>query len=86
MRGREAAATHSHAGPDPRMTYYYVDDRAQANGDHEVHSSGCRHLPALAHRVFLGNFGHCAEALREAGKVYPQANGCARCLRDCHRD
>jgi hypothetical protein len=27
------------------MAHYYVNQHAQANGDHEVHKSGCSHMP-----------------------------------------
>lgn len=26
------------------MAYYYVNDNAQSNGDHEVHVTGCTYL------------------------------------------
>ena len=30
------------------MARYYVNDRAQPNGDHEVHKDGCSFMPSAA--------------------------------------
>ncbi len=66
------------------MTLYYVNRQIHSNGDHEIHVSTCEHLPAERHRVYLGSFNNCHDALREAQKHYIQANGCARCSKECH--
>jgi hypothetical protein len=34
------------------MTMYYVNKNAQDNGDHEVHTSTCSHLPLPANRLY----------------------------------
>ena len=66
------------------MANYYVNKNAQANGDHEVHESGCSYLPNLEHRKFLGSFTNCKDAVTEAEKTYNQVNGCYYCSNACH--
>ncbi len=66
------------------MPGYYVNKNAQDNGDHEVHRAGCNFLPHSDNRIFLGDFGICQPAVREARKRYKQVNGCYFCSRDCH--
>jgi len=64
------------------MNYYYVNNRAQANGDHEVHESGCQYMPS--DKKSLGQFSSCKEAVNEAKKTYSQSNGCKTCSNACH--
>ena len=67
------------------MAAYYVNNRAQANGDHEVHRDGCYWLSLVIDRTFLGNFYSCGPAVQTARRYYPYtANGCAHCSPDCH--
>ncbi len=64
--------------------YYYVNKNVQANGDHEVHVTGCTFMPASENRVYLGIFENCRPAVVEAKKYYSQSNGCYYCCRACH--
>jgi hypothetical protein len=64
------------------MDSYYVNNHAQTNGDHEVHTSSCSFLPT--DRKYLGSFGNCREAVQEAKKTYRQSNGCYFCCKACH--
>lgn len=64
------------------MADYYVNNRAQSNGDHEVHVSTCQWFPN--DRKYLGNFSSCGPAVIEAKKTYSTANGCATCCPSCH--
>jgi len=64
------------------MAAYYVNNRQQSNGDHEVHVSTCRVLPA--DRKYLGEHASCATAVAEAKKYYSRADGCAICSPACH--
>jgi hypothetical protein len=64
------------------MADYYVNNKAQTNGDHEVHDSGCRYMPS--DRKYLGSFSTCRPAVDEAKKTYRQSNGCATCSPSCH--
>lgn len=66
------------------MEYYYVNKKEQANGDHEVHLSWCSYSPSPEHRISLGYFTTCAEAVREAKKHFSKSNGCYYCCRACH--
>lgn len=66
------------------MAYYYVNKNAQANGDHEVHKSGCSFMPKDENRTYLGNFDSCRPAVTAAKKIYSKADGCAYCASDCH--
>jgi hypothetical protein len=66
------------------MESYYVNKQAQSNGDHEVHVASCNFLPNLENREYLGIFSSCYEAVREAKKKYPKADGCYFCCNSCH--
>jgi hypothetical protein len=63
---------------------YYVNKNPQDNGDHEVHTTGCSHMPEAANRIHLGDFSSCAPAVTEAKKYYRQSNGCYYCARPCN--
>ena len=63
---------------------YYVNKNAQANGDHEVHTSSCSFLPAKENRIYLGDFTTCSKAVTEAKRHYTQCNGCYYCANACH--
>jgi hypothetical protein len=64
---------------------YYVNDNAQSNGDHEVHTSECSFLPAPANRTYLGSFNTCASAVTEAKKHFTDVDGCFFCANACHK-
>lgn len=49
---------------------YYVNDNAQSNGDHEVHTATCNWLPAPQNRTYLGDFTNCHDAVRTARRYY----------------
>jgi hypothetical protein len=66
------------------MPYYYVNDNAQTNGDHEVHESGCSWLNMVYSKTPLGYHDNCYSAVREAKMKYYQSNGCAYCCPACH--
>lgn len=66
------------------MSRYYVNKNAQANGDHEVHTGSCSHLPIEHNRLYLGIFANCRDAVREAKKTYSKSNGCYYCCNPCH--
>lgn len=67
------------------MASYYVNKKAQATGDHEVHVKSCSFLPDPENRVYLGEFATCRGAMQEARKHYAQADGCYYCCNECHR-
>ncbi|KMY68665.1 hypothetical protein AAU61_03320 [Desulfocarbo indianensis] len=66
------------------MALYFVNKNAQANGDHEVHTSDCQYLPKSENRIKLGHFSNCRDAVQEAKKYYNQVDGCYYCSSPCH--
>ena len=66
------------------MKKYYVNDKAQANGDHEVHREDCTYLPLPQNRTYLGTFSNCNDGVKEAKKYHKQVNGCFYCSNECH--
>jgi hypothetical protein len=63
---------------------YFVNTKAQPNGDHEVHLEHCKWMPAPANARQLGLFDNCHDAVSEAAKILPQVNGCIFCCMACH--
>jgi len=48
------------------MASYYVNKNSQANGDHEVHRTGCSFMPNAENRQYLGEFTNCRDAVKKA--------------------
>ena len=65
------------------MTIYYVNDQAQAGGDHEVHKDGCSYMPE-GEKTYLGDYSSCGAAVTTAKTIYTQPNGCYHCCKPCH--
>jgi len=66
------------------VEHYYINIHHQENGDNEVHTSSCTFLPDVKNRKYPGLFLSCHEAIPEAKKQYPTANGCYHCSEACH--
>jgi len=66
------------------MKEYYVNDKAQSNGDHEVHHEDCTYLPSSGNRTSLGSFPGCKDAVKKAKEYHRQVNGCKTCSSECH--
>jgi len=66
------------------MSRYYVNKNSQANGDHEVHTTGCSYMPNPENKVYLGDFTTCRPAVNAAKALYPKSNGCFYCSNACH--
>lgn len=68
------------------MPQFNLNRNAQANGDHEVHASGCVFTPALSNQIDLGYHPQCSNAVAEAKRRYPnnRINGCYYCSNPCH--
>lgn len=64
------------------MARYYVNNKSQPSGDHEVHREDCHLLPA--DRTYLGDYASCGPAITEAKKTHPSADGCRSCSPACH--
>jgi len=56
--------------------YYYVNKQSGYNDNHVVHAKGCRYLPGLEDRLFLGTFYSATAAIQQARKYYASALGC----------
>lgn len=54
---------------------YYVTDTAQANGDHEVHTSSCSFLPGETNRTYLGDFRTAPQRWLRRGACTRSATG-----------
>lgn len=66
------------------MASYYRNRNAQANGDHEVHKSGCGYMPAQVNQQYLGEYDSCFQAVAAAKAYDLSADGCAYCSPACH--
>lgn len=66
------------------MDIFYIDLKAKETGEYEMHRSGCKFLPDQTKRYYVGLFGTCNEALKEAKKSFPKSNGCPFCCKACH--
>lgn len=66
------------------MAKYYVNKQPESTGKHEVHQSGCPHLPSIGQLVYLGEFDSCSEAVMEAEKYFIHVEGCEFCCSGCH--
>lgn len=64
------------------MKRYCVNNIAQSNGDHEVHTMTCSYVPS--DRKDLGWHNNCASAVVVAQNYYKKSNGCYWCSRECH--
>ena len=57
--------------------FYFVNNHASENGNHEVHAQGCKQMPA--DKAYLGNFENVGQALVEARKDFWQSSTCTCC-------
>ncbi|HCS21252.1 MAG TPA: hypothetical protein DIW47_11945 [Bacteroidetes bacterium] len=64
------------------MARYFINNKAQANGDHEVHKQGCTFMPA--DKTELGEHSNCYSAIIIAKDSYSRVNGCYFCSKECH--
>ncbi len=65
------------------MARYYVNNKAQEKGEHEVHKSGCDDMPA--DKTDLGEHSNCQSAVIEAKKTHSNVDGCFYCCNECHK-
>ncbi|MCP2229768.1 Uncharacterised protein [Klebsiella pneumoniae] len=62
------------------FTFYYINKLPQQNGLYGVHVKGCRHLPPVQQREFLGSFFSASDALRVARLRFGPVTRCQSCL------
>jgi hypothetical protein len=60
------------------MTHYFVDNRTQPDGAHEVHAVGCKRM--ASDKQYLGDYMSCEQAVLEARQVYWHTTSCVRCM------
>jgi len=60
------------------MTHYFVDNRPQPDGAHEVHAVGCKRM--ASDKQYLGDYFTCEQAVFEARQVYWHTASCVRCM------
>jgi hypothetical protein len=65
---------------------YYINVQTQPNGDLEVHTERCGYLKGIHRKKELGLFPQGTEAVKEARKSFPNANGCYFCCKEAHTD
>ena len=65
--------------------FYYVNDNAQVNGDHEVHQKSCSWLELAPSKTYLGYYTNCMDAIAKAKTIYNQVDGCVYCCNPCHK-
>lgn len=65
------------------MSIYYVNNNAQSNGDHKVHTTSCVYFPV--DKKCFGSFLNCQDAIQEAKQTYSQSNGCFWCSKKYHK-
>ncbi|HOE08778.1 MAG TPA: hypothetical protein PLU33_11785 [Treponemataceae bacterium] len=65
------------------MAVFYVDKNELSNGYHEIHEADCDKVPEYAHRLLLGTFHDCFDALIASKKIYPKSKGCHECCKEC---
>jgi|YelNatPaOPRAMG01_1025707.scaffolds.fasta_scaffold03655_5 hypothetical protein len=61
------------------MALYYVDKERNEFSMHEVHQSGCDHLPSIHQLVYLGDFEKVDDAVKEAEKYFLHVSRCPYC-------
>lgn len=69
------------------MADYYVNRKAQPNGDHEVHDKAAcppQFFPSSENALYLGSYSTCAQAVQAARTYFSQVNGCIYCSPACH--
>lgn len=68
------------------MKHYYVNNNAQSNGDHEVHTGECHYLLLIVDKTYLGIFFNAVGAAEKAKQYHFQSNGCAYCSPEANTD
>ena len=64
------------------LNHYYVNNKAQDTGEHEIHKKGCDFFPG--DNTYLGYFTDCQGATEKAEKLYADVDGCLFCNEECH--
>lgn len=71
------------------MNYYYINLKTDTNPKHnnEVHAEGCKRMPSVIDREYLGLFTDGVAAVNYAkAKGYSKADGCIHCAPEAHQE
>ncbi|MDD5599531.1 MAG: hypothetical protein PHV82_16410 [Victivallaceae bacterium] len=68
------------------MEEYYVDKKAQSNGEHVIHVATCSCIDSVNDKENLGAFFSFQSAVQEAERRGYTANGCKICCLSCHTE
>lgn len=60
------------------MTHYFVDNREQPDGAHEVHAVGCKRM--ASDKQYLGDYFCGEQAILEARKAFWKIGSCVGCM------
>jgi len=64
---------------------YYVNDHAQDDGYHEVHTSTCSWLSLVSSKTYLGEFSNAKDAVAYSKRnCYTLSDGCKYCCPEAH--
>lgn len=66
------------------MAEFYVELNVRSNGDYIVHKADCPELPGKDVLRYLGSIASCNSAVKKAGQMFRQVNGCSQCAVACH--
>lgn len=69
------------------MEFYYFNNTADKNGNHEVHIQTCTWLNRANNKTYIGLFSNCSEAIAKAKAEHPTKSfdGCFWCCNSCHK-
>jgi hypothetical protein len=77
-------ATHTEATPPSAQLAATVCGPGSPDAEHLVHVLGCPTPAREEHRIYLGAFTTCEQALEAARARVGTVDGCANCVPDCH--
>lgn len=71
------------------MSSYYLNKKTDTNpgNNNEIHVEGCKRMPSIENRVYLGVFNNGVEAKNYAKSIgYSKADGCYLCSPEAHEE
>jgi len=66
------------------VAHYFLDNRPQPDGAHEIHAVGCKRM--ATDKRYLGDYPNGDEAVVEARKELWHTAACVRCMTDVRPD
>ena len=68
------------------MPLFYLDSEARSDGTHILHKDWCVWMPYVEHKISIGYFSDCFDALQAARSYLSHVNGCEICLPECSEE